>query len=179
MSIVAFGLLILSLLPAGALAQDGPRVGERVRVRHADGRMFTGPVETVSEEELRLGGPGGPYIMRIQDIEGLERSLGERRNFGRAFTTALGVAVGAGGVMGAVAWNPCADCLIHPRDRSDAFVWGVVAGAVLGFPLAIVVGIAAKSERWESVAGFGPVVLSAVTPPEGGVALRASIPVGH
>lgn len=173
-----FALLAITLLPADALAQ-WPDAGERVRVRHVDGRLFTGRVESTEDDELRLGGPGGPYVLPRSDIAGMERSLGERRSFGRAFAATMGIAAGGGGVVGAVAWRPCtADCILHPRTRSDAFGWGLAVGAVLGLPLAILVGAASKSERWTVVPAFGPVVLAPVVHPERGAGLGASISFG-
>jgi hypothetical protein len=176
----AVALLGLVLAPTVVLAQQWPEAGERVRVRHVDGRMFTGRVESTLDDELRLGGPGGPYVLPRSDIAGMERSLGERRSFGRAFVATIGLTAGGGAVIGAVAWSPCAgDCWFHPRTRGDAMGWGLVGGAVLGVPLAVLVGVASKSERWGPVPTVGPVALSAVVHPERGAGLRASIYFGQ
>jgi hypothetical protein len=155
-----------------------PSVGERVRVRHVDGRLFAGAVESTSPERIRLAAPGGPYLIPRDAIAGMERSLGERRSFGRSFATTLGIGAGGVGVVAAIVWNPCeSDCILHPRTRGDAFLWGVVGGGVVAFPLAILVGAASKSERWGPVQGYLPVAMSVMTPPTGGIGVSASIPV--
>jgi hypothetical protein len=176
----AVALLALVLAPTIGLAQQWPEAGERVRVRHVDGRLFTGRVESTVDGELRLGGPGGPYVLPRSDIAGMDRSLGDRRSFGRAFAATIGLTAGGGAMIGALAWSPCtSDCWLHPRTRGDAVAWGLVGGAVLGLPLAVLVGAVSKSERWAPVPAFGPVVLSAVVHPERGAGLRASIAFGH
>ncbi len=176
-ALCAFGLLAVVVLPTSGIAQGGPEIGERVRVRHVDGRLFTGSVESTSDAGLRLVAPGGPYIIGRAEIAGMERSRGEHGSFGRGFITTVGIAAGGVGLISAIAWSPCRDgCIVHPNTRGDAFAWGAAGGALLGFPLGILVGIASKSERWEVIPSYGPVVLSFVAGPDG-FALQASIPM--
>lgn len=178
---LALALVTLATLPAPGPGQVMPEVGERVRIRHVDGRLFVGPLESTSAEEIRVGGPGGPYDMRREEIAAIERSLGERRHFASYFFATLGIAAGSGGAIGALTWGPCSgDCWFHPRDRTDAFGWGAVVGGVLGFPLALLVGIASKTERWELLptAAVGSVTMS-LAPAGHGTALYASIPIGR
>ncbi|MGE0159151.1 MAG: hypothetical protein AB7T31_07025 [Gemmatimonadales bacterium] len=174
-------LLAFVLLPSGAAhAQAWPDVGERVRVRHVDGRTFTGSVESASDDALRLAGPDGAYAIGRSDIAGLERSLGVHRRFGRGFAVTVGIAAGAGGIVSAATWSPCEGwCIVHPETRTDAFAWGVVGGAVIGLPIGVLVGLASGSERWEPILPLGRVALSPVVRAGGRVGVRAAIPLGR
>lgn len=162
-------------------AQARPTVGDRVRVQQADGRMVVGTVERISPEEIVLGGS----TLSLDGIESIERSLGERRRFGRNLAITMGVAAGAGGLISAISWSPCREtgflaCMLHPESRSDAFAWGFAGGGIVGLPLGIIIGLAEKSERWEPVTRpfFGPVALRLVTGGGRGVGVRASLPLG-
>ena len=167
--------------PTLGYAQARPTVGDRVRVQQADGRMVVGTVERVSPEEIVLGGS----TLSLDGIESIERSLGERRRFGRNLAITRGVAAGAGGLISAMSRRPGREtgflaCMLHPESRSDAFAWGLVGGGIVGLPLGIIIGLGEKSERWEPVTrpSVGPVALRLVTGGGHGVGVSASLPVG-
>jgi hypothetical protein len=167
--------------PTLGFTQARASVGDRVRVQQSDGRVVVGTAERISPDEIVLGGS----TLSFDGIESIERSLGERRRFGRNLAITTGVAAGAGGLISAISWSPCREtgflaCMLHPESRSDAFAWGFVGGGILGLPLGIIIGLADKSERWEPVTrpSLGPVALRLVTGGGRGVGVRASIPLG-
>jgi hypothetical protein len=172
--------------PSFGSAQGGPNVGDRIRVEQADGTVLVGTVEGISPDALVLGSSTtGSRTLSFGMIESIERSLGEQRRFGRNLAITMGIAAGAGGLISAVSWSPCRDtgfmaCFLHPESRGQAFTWGFVAGGVIGLPVGVIVGLAAKDERWERIArpAVGRVAIGLVTGGGRGVGVRASIPFG-
>jgi len=159
------GLFVLSamLLPGRVWAQQVPIAGDRVRVVQEDGTVSIGELSSLTSEELRLlvGADAREVVIRRDRIGEIQRSLGEQRSFGKHFGTIVGLGAAAGGLVWALTWSPCTGgglfaCAGDPDSRGEAFVWGVAGGAILGVPLGVLVGLAAKSERWESVSMPGP-----------------------
>jgi hypothetical protein len=182
--VTAIALALLG--PAYIAAQDGPSIGDRVRLQQVDGTVLVGTVEGISMDELVLGSATtDSRTLSLGGIESIERSLGEQRRFGRNLAISMGIAAGAGGLLSAVSWSPCREtgfmaCFLHPESRGQAFTWGFVAGGVIGLPVGVIVGLAAKGERWQPIArpAVGRVALGLVTGGGRGVGVRASIPFG-
>jgi len=177
---LSIALVLLFALPAASSGQARPTVGDRVRVRHVDGRVFVGSIERADSVELTLGGPGGPYPIRVDDVERLERSLGQQRDFVRGMATTSTAVAGIVGLLVAASWSPCGGELCWVKRRRDAFAWGVMGGAFVGLPLGILVGAAVRTERWELLPfpQIGPFTRSAVGDPGRGAYLVAAIPLG-
>jgi len=181
--VLVTAIALALLAPASGSAQDGPSIGDRVRVQQADGTVLVGTVEGISADEIVLGSStADSQALSLEGIESIERSLGDQRRFGKNLAITMGIAAGAGGLLSAISWSPCREtgflaCLLHPESRGDAFAWGFVGGGILGLPLGIIIGLAEKDERWERIArpAFGPVVLSFAVHPERGAGLRASV----
>lgn len=157
-------LLILGLLAVFAIlfpihggAQLGPNPGERVRIRHTDGAVWSGVLGSVSAEDVRLlpeGSDGRELVIPRAEIDQIEKYLGEHRSFWRNFGITMGVSSVGIGTLSAVLWTPCTEtgflaCFLYPSNRGEALVWGLAGGAFLGVPVGVLVGLIKKNERWE------------------------------
>jgi len=125
----------------------------RSRAPGAGIRTTIGVVSALTPDRLYLDVAGDPRNLvglDMRDVEQVETSIGRQRNFGRNFGLTVAFAsLGVGLLMGAT-WTPCDDwlCLFTPETRAGAVALGLAGGAVLGVPVGIIVGFAAKSERW-------------------------------
>jgi len=157
MKISSATILLLALtLPSEIVAQVPLAAGDEIRVKDRRGLEHEGVFVSSTPDEIRLMTRSGAYAVPEAEIATVERSLGQRRRFGRNFALTVGLAAGAGAVLGAATWQPCNDtgfmaCFLHPESRTDAFAWGLAGGGLLGVPIGIIVGLAVKSERWESI----------------------------
>ena len=109
----------------------------------------------------------------ISTIEALENSLGRRRRFGKYF----GLTVASTSIVGAafwgITWNGCSGpgvgvCL--GTTRTGLTLAGFVAGAIMGLPLATIIGASVREEWWS------PLALPA--PAESGLTIRPVIGSG-
>ncbi len=143
--------------PLHATAQVAATPGDRVRVQSRDGAVLVGVISAVSSDVIVLsqGVAGQDLAIPLAGTEGIERSLGRRRRFGRNFGVTLGVSAAAFGLASALAWQPCRETSItclHPiESRTGAFGFGLAGGALIGLPLGVIVGLVAKSEEWEPI----------------------------
>ncbi|MDH3204968.1 MAG: hypothetical protein OEO79_00065 [Gemmatimonadota bacterium] len=154
--------LLGAVLPAASHAQTVLSPGDRIRFREAEGAVVIGVVSAISAEEVRLATQdrSGHVVSRDQ-IESLERSLGTERRFARNLFISVGAGAAIGGVMGAVTWKPCREtgflaCFLHPASRGEAAQWGTAAGALIGVPIGVIVGLATRHEVWEPLSVHGP-----------------------
>ena len=154
--------LLGGILPATSHAQSVLSPGDRIRVREGEGATVIGVVSAISAQEVRLAtrDRSGHVVSRDQ-IESLERSIGTERRFARNLFISVGATAAIGGVLGAVTWQPCRQtgflaCFLHPESRGEAATWGIAAGALVGVPIGIIVGLAARHEVWESLSVQGP-----------------------
>jgi hypothetical protein len=152
-----FAALLWVALPGVASAQSSLSQGDRIRVRYAEGRVVTGGVAAVSTQEVRLvTRRDSIHVVRRDQIDGLERSVGQERRFARDFFRTMGITATAGLVAGAVTWSPCDTCFIYPSSRGDGALVGMILGAVIGLPLGLIVGASHKHDLWEPVTLAGP-----------------------
>ena len=147
-----------TLLPIRGWAQLASDPGERVRIRHTDGTVFTGVLGSVSVENvhLREGAAGRDLVIPRAEIRQIEESLGKHRSFWRNFGITLGASSVGIGVLSAITWTPCTEtgflaCFMYPSDRGEALVWGLAGGAGIGVPVGVLVGLLRKNERWASI----------------------------
>lgn len=183
MKALAIVVLAAVTLPLVAAAQSPASVGERIRIRQTDGTSVVGTVVAASPLEMRIVGEGGELVVPTGNIRSLERSRGEGRSFAKNFFLAMGVTALVGGAIGGATYEPCDDtgflaCFLAPESRTDAVGFGLAAGAVVGIPIGILVGLGERGERWEGVPLPGGQALLSVIPRRDGFALRGSIPVG-
>jgi hypothetical protein len=152
-----FAALFWVTLPGVTSAQSGLSQGDRVRVRYAEGSVVTGVVDAVSTREVRLvTRRDSVHVVQRDQIDALERSVGQELQFARDFFRTLGITATAGLVVGGVTWSPCDTCFIYPSSRGDAALVGMILGAAIGLPLGLIVGAAHKHDVWEPVSLSGP-----------------------
>jgi hypothetical protein len=179
-------VLVALVAPRTAWGQAPVAAGERVRVRYDNGSL-KGVLHEIAPTGLRLRTSEGDTtaVIDFNRVTGVERSVGRGRNFVKYFFLTVGASATVIGAISAMSWSPCTEtgflaCLMHPNTRGDAFVMGFVGGGVVGVPLGLILGLAAREEKWER----------AVMPPQSGgrialrpivgrnVGLAASIPFG-
>lgn len=148
-------LVVITVLPTGRVAaQPSPSVGDRVRVTREDGSRVTGILSYYAADGLRLTQEKGQQELAVSagEVQVLERSLGEYRDFGANFALVAGASALAFGIIWGATWEPCTgsgfSCLGSPQSRGAAFSFGLALGAILGVPAGILYGISEKSERW-------------------------------
>lgn len=181
MKISSATILLLALtVPCELRAQVPLAAGDEVRIRDRRGLEHEGVIVTSTPDEIRMTTRAGDHVVPHEQIATLERSVGQQRRFGRNFLLTVGVMAGVGAVMSATTWEPCTGfCILHPESRTEAFTWGLAGGALLGAPIGLIVGLAVKSERWESIPmPASPGLALSLRRSSRGLDFVASIPVG-
>ena len=157
-------LVVVSvLLPVAGAAQLVPAEGQRVRVSRTDGKVVSGTVSFASSEEVRLiaGRAGEELLIPQAEIRLMEESLGRQRNFAKNFGITLISASFGLAAVSAIAYEPCTEtgflaCFLEPTSRGEAALFGLIAGGALGLSAGLIVGFAAKSEKWTLLSVSGP-----------------------
>ena len=151
--------VLVMLLPTDARAQLPLSLGERIRIRHSDGSVRLGLLDSVSTDAVRLGGltADRSVVIARSNIRVIERSLGRELHFMRHLGITVASTAVAMSLVQGLTWSPCTrtgfmNCLMHPSSRVGAFEFGLAAGAVLGLPIGSIVGLTLKTERWERAA---------------------------
>lgn len=136
-------------------------VGQRVRVRHCEGRRCTavaGILRDVGTDGLRIEvAPDSVPVVPWEAVQRLDRSLGRHRRSLGGLLIGAAIGLGAGLVTGAVVSGglvcgydvDCAELLAF----SGAM--GALAGAVVGAGIGAVV----RAESWARVPGAGAAVM--------------------
>lgn len=150
--LLAVFLTALALLPNDGAAQDALRRGDRVRVRSTSGTVLIGVLDSVAPTGVVLQAESMRRLVAIPqfDIAELEQSLGQHRQFGNTFGTAVGIGAGVGGLLFAITWTPSDSNWIGPNSRGEALWWGMAAGAVTGGLVGLIAGLG-TTERWRTV----------------------------
>ena len=179
-ALVAFG-------PVAADAQFAPEAGDRLRITQTDGTVRTGRLRTFSSTEIQLFDDGADEALLIsgEDVAGIERSLGSQRSFGKTFLVTVGIGTAAG-MVGFGATRPVEEGLLCSIDsstycsRGEALWKGALVGAAYSVPIAVVLGVLVKRERWEAVgrSGESAASFSLVPGRDGSIGARVSLPVG-
>jgi hypothetical protein len=149
---VQAGSFVRLTVGQGMPYRDG-RTGDLVGQGNLDQRSFIGTVSEKSGQSLTLTAPQGGVVWEVPNssITRLALRTGHSRSFGRTLPISMGVLGGMGGILGAVAFEPCpGGCWMGPNDRGGAFLWGFVAGAVVGIPVGLLFGFQ-RREVWEEV----------------------------
>ena len=145
-------VVVMALTAIASAPLYGQGVGERLRVKTAEGGTMIGTVSSMSEDGFRLNlADGGSRSVALSDIQKLERSLGTRTHKKRGFLIGVGV-----GVLSAIGGMPeeCADpsCNEGLAPVGRAMETGEAIAAVPVFGLTgLVVGHFIKTERWETI----------------------------
>ena len=184
------------ILPATASGQRVPEVGERVQILTESGRRAFGTVSFLSADaiEITRNGDGTRYfpVNHVREIR-VARTVpaqpgAETRRGLKTFLIMSGAGVG----LGAITWSPCTAtgflaCLMHPDSRGEAALRGGALGAIVGVPVALIVGLTTgASEEWDDAVlptnGIAEVLMSPKIFPgviPGGVGVGLYIPVGR
>lgn len=141
----------LLLVPLSAGAQKLPEPGARVRVLIEKRTLAVGTLQSVAADSIIIVDAAGTERTLSRAQVRLERSLGKQGNFAKHFAITAGSIAVAGGLLSSLTWSECGNCFIAPQSRSEAFLWGLAAGGIIGVPLGVIAGLAIKVERWEPV----------------------------
>lgn len=148
--------IALSLRPLDLGAQV-LEPGVRVRVTQANGIRHDGIFQGLEADSARITASRGAMVaIPLSDVRRLEVSTGRHRRFWKNFGLATAGAAALGAGISAATYEPCNDevlfgCLVSPSSRTEAFMWGAVAGGMIGVPVAVVVGAAVRQEQWAPV----------------------------
>ena len=189
----AFLITLGLILPGAASGQRVPEIGERVQILTESGRRAFGTVSFLSADaiEITLNGDGNRYFP-LNQVRGIrvarqvppQPGAGTRRGL-KTFLIMSGAGVG----LGAMTWSPCTAtgflaCLMHPDSRGEAALLGGAIGAMVGVPVALIVGLTTgASEDWDDAVLptggitevlMAPRIFPGVTP--GAVGVGLSIP---
>jgi hypothetical protein len=166
-------------------AQVAITAGERLRIHQTDGEILVGTVTYLAPEALGLKTDRSRFSVPIpfDQVAQLEKSVGRYRRFVRNLLITVGVSSCTVGTLSALAWSPCTCteflcCMFTPNSRSEALLWGGIAGAVVGVPLGTLVGLR-KYDRWESLplTAIGSTRFS-IRPAGGGIEISALVSQG-
>jgi len=158
MKIRRTSLMLLALALPSFVAGQVPDVGDRLRIENRSGTEWTGTLQAHSPEGLTLIVDEETRVFPASEIAGLERSLGEQRNFRKYFGITL-TSVGLIGILTFAATKPGADdCTggrFCPTPRWMSAIEGLWVGGLVGVPVGVVVGLTKKEERWEPLSMGG------------------------
>jgi hypothetical protein len=135
---------------AGAPAGAAVVAGDWIRARHQQNRIegrvvrFDGDILVLAKD-----GAGDTLTLARSAFTDLEVSVGRRRNTLRGM--GLGTLIGgtAVGLLAVAAYEPCASCFIAPGSAGEAGLWGFVVGAVPGFVIGGILGVASSRHVWQ------------------------------
>jgi hypothetical protein len=172
----AIGLLIA----ASPLDAQAVRPGQRVRLHTVDGESARGTLMEITPGEYRLRDDATEMSLDRGLVIGIDRSLGEQRQFWKH----LGITVAVGslglGTYAAIADDgSCTDGPFGCMSAGGSLVLGAIVGGIYSLPIGLVLGLVIHSERWEPVPL--PASASLLVKPMGAgrVAYGVSIPVRH
>ncbi len=162
-NLTALALAVLAMLsavktPAQAQAQERLRPGDTIRVTTETGKPLTGVLHALSDDSVTLRFGDLLHGRSRAEVVKFERKSG-RAASGRTLLYAMGAAAAAGGLIGAITYEPCDEvgfmaCFMDPESTGQAFVYGAAAGGVVvGVPLGVVLIPFIKYDRWERVGG--------------------------
>ena len=137
--------------PVAAAAQS-TEVGERIRLRTIDGERVTATLVGITPSSIRIKDEEGERSVLRAHLTTVERSLGERRRFGRnlLITTAVG-ALAVGTMSLVMNDDTCNDQPLGCLDAGGAFIVGALVGGAISAPIGVVVGLSVRGEQWEPV----------------------------
>ncbi len=141
----------LCIVPVVAAAQSA-EIGERIRIRTTDGERVTATLIGITPSSVQIENDRGERRVLREHVSTVERSLGERRRFGRNFliTTAVG-ALALGTVSLFLDNDTCNDQPLGCLDAGGAFITGALVGGVVSVPIGVIVGLSVRGEQWEPV----------------------------
>lgn len=146
--VVTAALLVLT---PSAFAQEVLPEGTRVRVKVGGSPPLIATLRTISADSIWLIDADGKERSLARQNAELERSLGTHTRFWHHFGVSIMVTALGGGLLSALTFDECDQCIVAPDSRGEAFVWGFIAGGAIGVPIGVVLGALAKVERWEPV----------------------------
>lgn len=145
-------LVWAALIAPVAAAAQSVEIGERIRVRTTDGARVTATLVGITQSSVQIQNDEGERRVLLEYVSTVERSLGERRRFGRNFliTTAVGaLALGTASLI--MDDDTCNDQPLGCLDAGGAFMIGALVGGIVSAPIGVFVGLAIRSEQWETV----------------------------
>jgi hypothetical protein len=182
-------LAVLALLAgAGAArAQSAPPVDQRVRITLRSGERLAGTVAVGEQADsvwALTDATGYTRTVPAGSVVSVEHSRGRERRFIKYLMIGTLGSATAGGLLAAVTYTPCTEtgflaCFLHPASATEAFGWGFVGGGMIGVPVGVLTGLVVREEGWERVSPGSTGADLRLVGRGGGLALRATVPVGR
>lgn len=135
-------------------AQGAVTAPTRIRITTGGGPRLVGTLASVSSDTLRFTSTDGVmHALPLHAVVRVEESLGRQRRFWKHLALTVAGSGLVAGVLTAATYEPCEpqgfmDCFMAPESQAQAFALGALGGMVIGVPVGIVVGAAARPERW-------------------------------
>ncbi len=175
---IVFLMTLVVVLPSDGSSQTAS-LGDRIRIKQANGTTLTGTLSTRSPETIQLSvGNAGPTVeVSVEGIEALEISLGRQRRFLKNFGLTVAATSILLGTLGFIAYTPGDEFF---ASRTDLTGFGFYLGAYFGLPLGALIGYLVKEERWNPASLPAPAESRLTIRPVigSGVGFAASIRVG-
>lgn len=185
------GALFLLGLAAPAAAQTPTDLepGSRIRVVDQQGHETVGTLFLATADSLTMNTHRGTQrrAFAVPSVTALQVSQGQYRRVARTTLITMGASAFVFGLSSAAPYEPCHpkgwfDCILVPDSRGEAFGWGLAVGAMIGLPVGLIAGLAAKHDRWADVPLPGSrtaePVLQVTRRPGRGFGVGLSIPLG-
>lgn len=143
-------LILAMAIPLCTSAQSVPSEGWRIRILRTSGAMDTGVVTSVTPSAIRLLDQRALELdIPLDEIGRIDRSLGKHRRFARNFLNTVGTSVVVLSFVGASKWKLCeSGCFLESDASMEEIGRAAALGLGLGIPLGLIIGGAAKTERW-------------------------------
>ena len=141
-------MTLMFVLPSDGSSQAVPSPGDRIRIKQMDGTLLTGTLDTWSEETIQLSVGSAVQRIRVERIDVLETSLGQRHRFRKYIAPSM---LG-GAVVGAVYFGITATGGSGFNATDVGIGAGFIIGGLIGLPVGFILGSVFTEERWNPVA---------------------------
>lgn len=171
-----FVLVACAVVVAPAVEAQNQAVapGARVRVTApAKGlERHVTTVENVRGDSIVVGFGGGWQTIALRDMTSLDVSMGRESRFFADAGIGLAVGVLAGGLVGAVGYQECTDCILAPANRAQSAALGAILAGTVGLVAGAIVGVFHRPDRWRRYEL--PIKSTIARLPSGGIGLGIS-----
>jgi hypothetical protein len=181
--LAALALVLSTSALEAQVLRDTSLIGSRVRVTSLQGRKITGTLAREAPDGtlvLRTGRWSLPFdSIPAAEVQRVEVFVATHGSILKSTLVTTVISSAAFGLLTAATYSE-PDILVD--SSGDAFVLGAFAGAVVGLPLGLIIGLVRKTDEWAEVgpgSGVPPRLSLWLAPTRGGgFSVGTSIPVG-
>lgn len=136
----------------------GVKPGDRVRIYapNISEKPIIGTLMNITDEDIFIMSKNLSYYFLSASVEQFDVSIQKKNNHLRGFLIG---AVSTGGLLSlgmGITYRECVSrelfgCMMHPTSRGNAFLFGAVAGGLLGGLTGFIIGSFTETDKWERV----------------------------